>query len=538
MNAPIAAHIGPELDTASITKASSPKLIHFQAAAPEAVFPSLFQAAQAKQTASTAPVNSSNLENSQRAQAATRPSATGADPLAEDSATSPAPPRDHLPLSSPSAAALNPVGAPTASTATAQKSSSRISPETVDKKTKAESVSGAPTPGATELQLPPPPPGQQPAAAMASTAGTQGALEILYNSKAPLHYDIALADGTQGTEGQAMRSANSPEINRDVSGGADAPLSSQFSVQQQEPMHPQLDSGELAETAQLPMISERKLPLQPAVIAAKPELIAGISGSVAVAKSDTSATDRVAAASSGGASASSTVAHDSPAGAAQTDTSQGANPGFNSVASSHLAAGAVPISTHGTPAPAPSGSHDPAGAQPGFDLSLRVVPANAAQGSTNPHAILDSAAGSGTDRNAVWQLTPNRVEAGFANAQNSWVSVVVQRQDGHLTAALSSGSAAERFTLQSLLPQLTTHLADRQLQVNQVAVSPRELSSGTDSGNLNQGNPNQGNPNQGHRNQDLEPQKQSSQAPALSPAPIGVGEITVESDSGRISLRA
>jgi hypothetical protein len=166
--------------------------------------------------------------------------------------------------------------------------------------------------------------------------------------------------------------------------------------------------------------------------------------------------------------------------------SRAATAGPSSSVSSQVAtANVVPVSKIGghSLAPVPSPIHDTAisPSQPGSPARAGLP--TPAAGSANPHSILD---GAGTPsrpaREAVWQLSPNRVEAGFATGQNSWISVVAQRQDGHLTAALQSTSVAERGTLEALLPQLSTHLAGRDFAVSQLGVSAGQQFEGGPSG--------------------------------------------------------
>jgi hypothetical protein len=159
---------------------------------------------------------------------------------------------------------------------------------------------------------------------------------------------------------------------------------------------------------------------------------------------------------------------------------------LSSPVSSHdTAANVVPVPKNDghSLAPVPSPIHDIAisPSQPGS--SARTGLLTPAAGSANPHSILDGAGTpSSPAREAVWQLSPNRVEAGFANGQNSWISVVAQRQDGHLTAALQSTSVAERGTLEALLPQLSTHLAGRDFAVSQLGVSAGQQFEGGPTG--------------------------------------------------------
>ena len=149
----------------------------------------------------------------------------------------------------------------------------------------------------------------------------------------------------------------------------------------------------------------------------------------------------------------------------------------------------------------------------------------------NPQSILDGAGTpSSPAREAVWQLSPNRVEAGFANGQNSWISVVAQRQDGHLTAALQSASVAERGTLEALLPQLSAHLAGREFNVNQLGVSAGQQFEGGPSSQNQSPAQNQG-------------QGQMAQGSKSAPAPGASAEenettAVATVNGSRISLRA
>ena len=202
---------------------------------------------------------------------------------------------------------------------------------------------------------------------------------------------------------------------------------------------------------------------------------AGAPSDSTAAKDGTSSDSSKTAAGSGSTEASS-VPGDSASTSAQPATAQSVSavPASPPV---HEAAPAAAVS-HGPLSLAPGQSPPDMSAPPPPDAILhagttgRAGTSADAPGSADPHALLDS--GGAAARNAVWQLSPNRVEAGFTNSQNSWTSVVAQRQDGHLTAALESGSLTGKDTLQSLLPQLNSHLADRQVQVNQIGVSVRQ----------------------------------------------------------------
>ena len=188
-------------------------------------------------------------------------------------------------------------------------------------------------------------------------------------------------------------------------------------------------------------------------------------------------------------SGSSTAGGDTVAVAGWAGTAQDGSVGMAATVHDSGAA-SMPGAGHEAPpiAPAQGAARDIPSLTPQADASARSTPPAATGGSANPHAILDAAGAQSGGRETVWQVTPNRVEAGFHNAQNSWVSVVAQRQDGHLTATLESASAAERGALQTLLPQLSHHLADRQVQLNQLGVSVRQqFSPGGEAGGGDQG---------------------------------------------------
>jgi hypothetical protein len=182
-------------------------------------------------------------------------------------------------------------------------------------------------------------------------------------------------------------------------------------------------------------------------------------------------------------------------------------------------------------APVQSPVHDTATtpAQPG-SLGLTGSPLPTAA-HANRQSILDGAGTpSSPAREAVWQLSPNRVEAGFANGQNSWISVVAQRQDGHLTAALQSASVTERGTLEALLPQLSAHLAQRDFAVNQLGVSEGQQFEAGPNGQNESPTQNQG---QGQMAQG------SKSAPVLVPVADQNETTAVAAVNGsRISLRA
>jgi trimeric autotransporter adhesin len=194
--------------------------------------------------------------------------------------------------------------------------------------------------------------------------------------------------------------------------------------------------------------------------------------------------------------------------------------------------GAAPLGAHETPAAATSQStqHDtsaPAVAAR-MDASARSTPTNPGPGNANAHALLDGASPSG--REGTWQISPNRVEAGYANGQDSWTSVIAQRQQGHVTAMLELGSAAEHGSTVSMLPQLNAHLAERQVPVDQLGASVRQqFSSGQGASDPNQ-------PGQGQQPaQSSQPQR----SPLVGSSPVSGGGIAPAGiDGGRISIQA
>lgn len=193
-----------------------------------------------------------------------------------------------------------------------------------------------------------------------------------------------------------------------------------------------------------------------------------------------------------------------------------------------------------TAAAVPSNLHGPGSAPAGLPLAPAGSTAtgnassNTATTATNPHALLDSGGAGGlAGHDAQWQLSPNRVEAGFASSQNSWVSVVAQRQDGHLTAALASESLSGKEALQSLLPQLSQHLAQRQVPVSQLGVSvSQQFSPGAGSGGS-------GNRQGGHSEPGSARLPQSRPpSPSAEFAPAGpAGAAPAPAPGRRISLR-
>jgi hypothetical protein len=155
-----------------------------------------------------------------------------------------------------------------------------------------------------------------------------------------------------------------------------------------------------------------------------------------------------------------------------------------------------------------------------------------AGGTANAHALLDNATPTG--REGTWQISSNRVEAGFANGQDSWTSVVAQRQQGHVTAMLEMGSASEHSSTVSMLPQLNQHLADRQLPVDYLGASLRQQAgSDREAGASNQGQPSDQSQSQSQRGQVVTPTV-STVAGTVATGDGGRNSV----DGSRISVRA
>jgi hypothetical protein len=114
--------------------------------------------------------------------------------------------------------------------------------------------------------------------------------------------------------------------------------------------------------------------------------------------------------------------------------------------------------------------------------------------------------------------------------------VVAQRQQGHVTAMLEMGSAAEHSSTASLLPQLNAHLAERQLPVDQLGVSVRQqLTAGQDASGANQGQ----NANQPQQSQRGQLAGMAVGAPVASASvAAGVEDGRTRGDGSRISIRA
>jgi hypothetical protein len=187
----------------------------------------------------------------------------------------------------------------------------------------------------------------------------------------------------------------------------------------------------------------------------------------------------------------------------------------------HVAPGAA--TTPGQTAMQDAGALGVGGDGLGRSMSAASTGAAPAGGAANAHTLLDSATPTG--REGTWQISSNRVEAGFVNGQDSWTSVVAQRQQGHVTATLEMGSAAEHTTAVSILPQLNQHLADRQLPVDHLGASLRQQ-TGSD---REAGAPNQG-------QQSNQSQTQSQRGQMATPAIASVASTVAASDSGRISI--
>jgi hypothetical protein len=168
----------------------------------------------------------------------------------------------------------------------------------------------------------------------------------------------------------------------------------------------------------------------------------------------------------------------------------------------------------------------------------RSSASNPGLGNADAHAILDGAGpASASGREGTWQITSNRVEEGFANGQDSWTSVVAQRQQGHVTAMLELGSAAEHSNATSMLPQLNAHLVERQVPVDQLGVSVRQqFSADKDAGAAHQGEPSRQSP------QSQQSQRDQQAAVAVVPS-VAASSAEVEGrrtnfEGSRISIRA
>jgi hypothetical protein len=212
--------------------------------------------------------------------------------------------------------------------------------------------------------------------------------------------------------------------------------------------------------------------------------------------------------------------------------------GSTAVPSHDVAASILPAGTHEVPAaPTPqtatTATHDMGVMTLKTDgLERTASSTSSGLGSTDAHALLDGTTTSG--RNGTWQISSNRVEAGFANGQDSWTSVVAQRQQGHVTAMLEMGSASEHNSAASLLPQLNAHLVERQVPVDQLAVSVRQQSTlGQDASAANQGQQS----NQSSQSQ-RGPQVGVGTASPVATAPAVVEGSRPGLDGNRISIRA
>lgn len=263
---------------------------------------------------------------------------------------------------------------------------------------------------------------------------------------------------------------------------------------------------------------------------------AGDAGNSSVAAKGNSSGDGAGPGASAGTAAAPSAARESrPATAAAASgqampTTAGSSQAF---APSSPEAGVGP-GLGVTPGVAPNASSaDGAATLPQAEASAGAFASPPAPAAANPHAILDAAGVSpDTAGNAVWQISPTRVEAGFADSQNSWISVVAQRQEGHITAALELSAQADKNMLQPLLPQLTNHLAERQVQVDQIGVSARqELAAwGGGTGGSSSG-------------QEQQSGSQPERAPQAPPLPAPVSEVAdlaniVPVGGSRISFRA
>jgi hypothetical protein len=250
------------------------------------------------------------------------------------------------------------------------------------------------------------------------------------------------------------------------------------------------------------------------------------SDAVRAAAAASSASDASQKAASTDVSGSVTAAASSPAASSSSSTAS------HDVAASVLPAAAHDVPTAPTPQTAPATMHDAGSQAPKTDGLERSASTNSGLGNTDAHALLDGSTTTG--REGTWQISSNRVEAGFANDQNSWTSVVAQRQQGHVTAMLELGSAAEHSSTASMLPQLNAHLADRQLPVDQLGVSVRQqFTSGQDASAANQGQQS----NQSSQSQRGQ-QANGAVVPSVATTPATVEGSRTGFDGNRISIRA
>jgi hypothetical protein len=246
---------------------------------------------------------------------------------------------------------------------------------------------------------------------------------------------------------------------------------------------------------------------------------------------------RDAAAASSASDAAQKAASTAASGAAASTAAASSSTPAPVTASHDVAASVLSAGTHDIAAapttPGPQTTMSEAGSlTPKSDGLERTASANSGLGGTDAHALLDGTTTGGRD--GTWQISSNRVEAGFANDQNSWTSVVAQRQQGHVTAMVELGSAAEHSSAASMLPQLNAHLAERQLPVDQLGVSVRQqLTSERDASAANQGQ---------QSNQSSQPQRgqqtSASIVSSVAATSVGIEGSQTGFDGNRISIRA
>jgi hypothetical protein len=218
--------------------------------------------------------------------------------------------------------------------------------------------------------------------------------------------------------------------------------------------------------------------------------------------------------------------------AASTTEGSAVAPTHDAAANSMATAAAHEMPAAPTAPTAANAVHDSSGLGARTEGTERSASTNSGLGSADAHAILDGAGSATGGREGTWQISPNRVEAGFANGQDSWTSVVAQRQQGHVTAMLELGSAAEHSSTTSMLPQLNAHLAERQLPVDQLGVSVRQqFSSDRGAGDTNQGQ-------QSNSSSQSQRAPQGSIAAAVPVAAAPVAGVPGNGDGNRISIRA
>jgi uncharacterized protein YccT (UPF0319 family) len=338
-----------------------------------------------------------------------------------------------------------------------------------------------------------------------------------------------------GSSAHAKISLGSSAVDKSGSARAVDEVSSTVAVGRQEKLaesDPAIVDGDVPDDT----VSDASAEAKPTATTAKAESSVdltgaknGIDGAAGVVSSASSAATAAAV--------SNTTDLDQKAAASAVSPTSAAVTG-STVVPTHDVTASVPPAGVATPAAPPTqgaqtaATHDPGPLTPKSDGLERTASTNSGPGSADAHALLDGTTTGGRD--GTWQITSNRVEAGFANGQDSWTSVVAQRQQGHVTAMVELTSAAEHGTTTSMLPQLSAHLAERQVSVDQLGVSVRQqFASGQDASAANQGQ---------QSNQSSQSQRgQQAVTAAVSPvtsAPTDTEQSRISLDGNRISIRA